>query len=66
MNDIEFEKIRKERRTIANIIFAIFIIAFILSLLSVSLENVPLSIRFNLSLIAFLLFLIAVIGMTLD
>jgi len=66
MNETEFEKIRKERKTIATIIFAIYLIAFILATLSVSLENIPLSVRFNLSLIAFLLFLISVIGMWLD
>jgi len=66
MNETEFEKIRKERKTIANIIFAIYLIAFILSSLSVFLKNVPLSVRFNLSLIAFLLFLISVIRMKLE
>jgi len=65
MNEAEFEKIRKERKTIASIIFAIYLIAFIIATLSVFLNNVPLSVRFNLSLIAFLLFLISVIGMWL-
>jgi hypothetical protein len=66
MNEAEYEELRKKRRTIANIIFAIYLIGFILSLLSVFLQNVPISIRFNLSLIAFLLFIISVIGMWLE
>jgi len=66
MNEPEFEQIRKERKTIANIIFVIYLIAFILAILSVSLNNVPLSVRFNLSILAFFLFVISVIGMKLD
>jgi len=66
MNETEFEQIRKERKIIANIIFAIYLIALVLAILSVSLNNVPLSVRFNLSILAFFLFVISVIGMKLD
>jgi len=64
INDLKEEA--RRQKIIASIIFAIYLIAFILSSLSVFLKNVPLSVRFNLSIIAFLLFLISVIGMWLD
>jgi len=64
INDLEEEA--RRQKIIASIIFAIYLIAFVLATLSVFLNNVPLSVRFNLSLIAFLLFVISVIGMKLD
>jgi len=64
INDLEEEA--RRQKIIASIIFAIYIIAFILATLSVFLTNLPLSVRFNLSLIAFFLFVISVIGMKLD
>ena len=64
INDLEEEA--RRQKIIASVIFAIYIIAFILATLSVFLTNLPLSVRFNLSLIAFFLFVISVIGMKLD
>jgi len=64
INDLEEEA--RRQKIIASIIFAIYLIALVLAILSVSLNNVPLSVRFNLSILAFFLFVISVIGMKLD